>query len=348
MLKYLLCLVLAATFYTSNAQLGEVQLIDSGRHTSIRGMSLLANGVVWLSGSNGTVARSTDGGKTFSWLPVAGHEQRDFRDIHAFDSNTAIIMGIGNPAYILKTTNGGQSWKEVFTRDREGLFLDAMDFKNSMEGMCIGDPVHAGPDARKGFYLLRTRDGGETWFEERWQNWPPAEPQEVLFAASGTNLAFLNHPDYEYAFVTGGRVAKLYLIGRLNKPSKMVNTPVNQGILTTGIFSMATDGMNRFYCIGGDYAQPTNIYSNFYYSTDGGSKWISPSADRPKGYRSCISIVNEKILIACGTTGVDVSKNGGKHWSTVSKIGFNVCMTAPGGKAIFLAGERGRIARIDL
>jgi photosystem II stability/assembly factor-like uncharacterized protein len=86
--------------------------------------------LVWASGSNGTVARSVDGGKTFEWLTVTGYEKRDFRDIEAFDANTAIIMGISEPAIILKTKDGGKSWYKVFEDSTKGMFLDAMDFLN--------------------------------------------------------------------------------------------------------------------------------------------------------------------------------------------------------------------------
>ena len=46
-------------------------------------------------------------GRHWEWLPVKGFEKRDFRDIEAFDKNTAVIMAISEPAQILKTTDGG-------------------------------------------------------------------------------------------------------------------------------------------------------------------------------------------------------------------------------------------------
>jgi photosystem II stability/assembly factor-like uncharacterized protein len=107
-----------------------VQIITSGTNTSIRGMSIPSSEVIWVSGSNGTVGKSIDAGKTWRWIVVPDFEKRDFRDIEAFDSSTAIIMGVDNPAIILKTTDGGATWKKVFERAMEGMFLDAMDFKH--------------------------------------------------------------------------------------------------------------------------------------------------------------------------------------------------------------------------
>src|SRR4029453_1654632 len=87
-------------------------------------------------------ARSTNGGKTFEWITVQGYEQRDFRDVEAFDANTALIMAVAEPAIILKTKDGGKTWKKVFEDTTKGMFLDAMDFaEDEKHGIVIGDPI---------------------------------------------------------------------------------------------------------------------------------------------------------------------------------------------------------------
>ena len=321
--------------------------IGQGMNTSIRGMSIPSDEVIWVSGSNGTVGRSVDGGATFNWIIVKDYEKLDFRDIQAFDSNTAIIMAVDNPAYILKTTDGGRSWKKTFEKKQDGMFLDAMDFKNSKEGICIGDPLVVGGMGKKLFYLLRTTDGGDTWQQTPLNQLPPAQNDEAIFSASGTNIFFLDHPEFEYAFVTGGAVSKLFMMGRAGKPNKSVGIPINQGIASAGTFSMATDRMHKFYCIGGDYKSPRNQFNNFFYTTDAGKKWASSSVAPPFGYRSCIRLIGDKKLVACGPNGIDYSKNGGKEWLDISKEGFNVCMETKSGKAVFFAGEKGKLARLS-
>ena len=72
--------------------------LAGGLHTSLRGLSAVDDQIVWVSGSNGTVGRSLDGGKTWDWITVKGYEKRDFRDIEAFDGKTALIMGVAEPA----------------------------------------------------------------------------------------------------------------------------------------------------------------------------------------------------------------------------------------------------------
>jgi photosystem II stability/assembly factor-like uncharacterized protein len=321
-----------------------VEILTAGTNTSLRGMSIANDEVIWVSGSNGTVGKSVDGGKTWRWIIVAGFEKRDFRDIQAFDSSTAIVMVVDNPAVILKTSDGGASWKKVFEQAMEGMFLDAMDFKNNKEGICIGDPLNL-TVGRKLFYIIRTHDGGDTWREVPMYQMPPAQTGELIFSASGTNISFLDHPDFEYAFITGGYFSTLYLFAREGKKNKAAPIPLLGGKETTGAFSFATDGQKSFYCIGGDYKVPRDYFDNFYYTSDAGNKWGSPSVGPPFGYRSCVRIIEKQTLVACGPTGVDFAPNGQKEWKKASLEAFNVCMVSKG-KQVFLAGENGKIGKL--
>ena len=95
------------TFVTSvNAQ--QLEILTQGTATSIRGLSVVNDDIIWTSGSKGMVGRSIDGGKTWSWNQVPGFEKREFRDIEAFDELNALILAIAEPGVILKTTDGGK------------------------------------------------------------------------------------------------------------------------------------------------------------------------------------------------------------------------------------------------
>lgn len=338
--------ILSIIFSSSFAQQkNSVEIITSGTNTSLRGMSLPSENVIWVSGSNGTIGKSVDAGKIWRWITVPGLEKRDFRDIEAFDSSIAIAMAVDNPAVIVKTTDGGATWKKVFEREKEGMFLDAMDFKNEKEGICIGDPLDLRQTKTKQFYIIRTFDSGESWNEIAAEQMPAAQPGEAVFAASGTNISFLDNPDFEYAFVTGGTVSNLYLISKSQKPAKIIHIPVVQGKETTGTFSMATDKKNNIYCIGGDYKNPKSDTGNYTYTTNAVVTWQSASQSPPSGYKSCIRIINNKTLVACGTTGVGFAPNGSDNWKNISAEGFNVCMVSKG-KQVFFAGEKGKIGKL--
>src|SRR5579863_2124944 len=134
----------------------EIQVLTSAPGISFRGLSVVDDNIIWASGSSGTVVRSTNAGKDFKWLKIKGYEKRDFRDIEAFDSNTALIMAVAEPALILKTKDGGQTWNEVFRDSTAGMFLDAMDFADGY-GIVIGDPVN------KKIFMAYTENYGDSW-----------------------------------------------------------------------------------------------------------------------------------------------------------------------------------------
>lgn len=320
-------------------------MMTSGTNTSLRGMSIPSEEVIWVSGSNGSIGKSVDAGRTWRWIIVAGLEKRDFRDIEAFDSSTAIAMAVDNPAIIVKTTDGGATWNKVFEREMPGMFLDAMDFKNKKEGICIGDPLDISQKGTKQFYIIRTFDGGNTWKEIELNKMPPAQPDEAIFAASGTNISFLDNGDFEYVFATGGAVSNLHFIGQNKNQNKAVKIPVVQGKQTTGTFSVATNKRKEFYCIGGDYKAPENNRGNYRFTTNEGITWDLAATNQPGGYRSCVCILKNKTLAACGPTGVDFAQNGAKEWRKISAEGFNVCMASKR-KQVFFAGEKGKIGKL--
>ena len=159
-----------------------LQTLMANNKVSIRGLSVVDDRIIWVSGSGGAVAKSLDSGKSWLWMTVKGFEKRDFRDIAAFDAKTAIIMAVAEPAVLLKTTDGGASWRMVFTDSSSGMFLDAMDFRDKDHGAVIGDPIN------KKLYLVSTADGGDHWTKPTGSALPFLGDGEAFFAASGTNL----------------------------------------------------------------------------------------------------------------------------------------------------------------
>lgn len=312
-----------------------IQLLTSGTHTSLRGLSVVTDKIVWVSGSAGTVGKSIDGGNTFTWMTVPGYEKRDFRDIEAFDANTAIIMAIAEPADILKTTDGGNTWKLVYENTTKGMFLDAMEFFDAKTGIAVGDPI----DGR--IFETRTTDGGNTWQDIPSDQLPKADSGEGCFASSGTNICYLDQ--HTPAYVTGGPSARLFV------GDKPMSLPILQGTTTTGANSVAVDPERHGHLIvvGGDFAHDTLRARNCLISYNGGKTWIRPTTP-PHGYRSCVEFIGGDNLICCGTSGVDISTNDGIHWSLIETTGFHACRKAKKGTAVFLSGGNGRIAKLAL
>lgn len=316
-----------------------IQILTSGTKTSLRGLSVVSDQVVWVSGSNGTVGKSVDGGSNWTWITVPGYEKRDFRDIEAFDAMTAVIMAIAEPADILKTTDGGKTWKLVYENTTKGMFLDAMEFWNVNSGIVVGDPINGR------FFIARSFDGGDTWRDIPFEKLPKADSLEGCFASSGTNIRNLDRD--EACFVSGGPNARLFI------RDKAIDLPILQGKTTTGANSVAVKdyakehGGHHLIVVGGDFAKDTLQEKNCFLTNDGGKTWIRP-ATPPHGYRSCVEFIGGHNVLCCGTSGVDLSEDDGMNWRLISTAGFHACRVAKKGKAVFLAGGNGRIAKLNL
>jgi hypothetical protein len=313
----------------------KIKLLESGKRVSIRGLSVVDDNTVWVSGSSGSVAKSTDGGKTWNWMVIPGYEKRDFRDVEAFDANTAIIIAVAEPAVILKTEDGGQNWKKVFEDTTKGMFLDAMYFSDINHGIVIGDPV--GPSA----FIANTYSGGNFWKKrDRGEDTQyDLNEGEAFFASSGTNFFFTD--DHHPILVSGGKSSRLFMHG------KKYPLPIIQGKESTGANSIAVYNGKKAVVVGGDFAKDTLTLDNcvlFDISND--IRFTKPETP-PHGYRSCVIYLSKNKLLTCGTSGIDISKDGGRNWELISKESFHVCQKAKKGKAVFLAGGGGRIARLE-
>jgi len=314
-----------------------VEMLTSGTQTSLRGLSVVNDNVVWVSGSSGTVGKTTNGGKNWKWHTVKGFEKKEFRDIEAFDATTALIVAVDEPGYILKTGDGGESWKVVYENRTKGMFLDAMEFWDEKSGTVVGDPINGR------FFITKSSDGGNTWQDEPSEDCPLADSGEACFASSGTNIRALDAN--KIVFVSGGKRSRVFTA------KAAIDLPIIQGKESTGANSIAVynsyrgSGGKRMIVVGGDFTADSSHQKNCFFTDDGGKSWIAPKIP-PHGYRSCVEYLSKKDILTCGLNGVDYSLDGGKTFTWISKEGFHVCRIAKYGPSIFLAGSNGRIAKL--
>ncbi|MBL0146480.1 MAG: oxidoreductase [Chitinophagaceae bacterium] len=307
-----------------------VKLLHSGNKISLRGLSVVDDKTIWVSGSSGTVGQSLDSGNTWKWMTVQGFEKTDFRDIEAFDKKTAVIMGIASPAYILKTKDGGETWKVVYENKDTTMFLDAMEFWNEQSGIVIGDPL-------KGkMFVARTFDGGNTWQHLPSTKLPEVAEGEACFASSGTNIRKLNKK--EAVFITGGKKSRMFI--RDNK----IEMPIIQGTETTGANSLAVKNSKTMIVVGGDFNTKDSSTKNCIITTDGGKTFATPAIP-PHGYRSCVEHIKNDKWISCGLNGVDISTDNGNIWQWISKESFHACRKLKRASCFF-SGGNGRIGKL--
>lgn len=312
----------------------------TGTQARLRGLAPVSRSVAWVSGSLGTVMRTTDGGAT--WVDVSpqgmGTESLQFRDIEATNERHAVILsiGAGGDSRILVTDDGGATWSESFRNEEAAAFYDCMAFTTPDRGLAMSDPV----DGR--FRLVETSDGGHTWSIVDPAGMPDAMAGEYGFAASGTCL-------------TAGVGQRLYLASGGVDPARVfssvdggatwtvADSPV-AGSPSAGIFSVTFRDARRGVVVGGDYDAPTGHTDNAAWTSDGGATWTK-STTNPAGYRSGSAwLTHERAtVLAVGPTGSDVSTDAGRTWVTFDSGSFDSVECTLDG-ACWASGEQGRVA----
>lgn len=305
--------------------------LQTGKPTSIRGLSVVDDSVAWISGSRGYIAITRDGGKNWNWTQVKGFEKADFRDIEAFSDKTAVIMSSGTPALVFKTTDGGATWQEKYRNTDTTYFLDAMDFDNPKHGLILGDPI------KNKFLLLETNDGGETW--NPFKNMPDALPGEASFAASGTCLRFIGS---DILIASGGTDSRLISYSQSKKSWNYSNFPITHGKASQGAFSVAV-GKNKAILIGGDYAKDKITDSVAVAYKPKPFKILTGGVSQPAGFQSCVEFISGDIFLSTGTPGSNITTDGGINWKQIDTTSYNVCRKAKRGKLVLLAGDHGKI-----
>ena len=322
------------------ATAGRWESQSSGTKIRFRGVSAVSSTVAWASGENGTYARTTDGGQTWQTGVVPDAAELDFRDVDAFDANTAYLLSIGEgeKSRIYKTTDGGLRWTLQFKNSRPTAFFDAMAFWDRVHGIAMSDPV----DGR--FLIITTSDGGATWRETPAEGMPAALNGEGGFAASGTCITVQGK--HNVWFGTGGTAgARVFRSADRGRTWQVSNTPIMSG-KSAGVFSIAFRDAKRGVVVGGDYTKESESKDNVALTKDGGKTWTAINNSRPTGYRSLVAYVPDALvatLVAVGPSGSDYSTDDGASWRSLSAEGFHTASFATG--AGWAAGENGRIAK---
>lgn len=312
----------------------------SGTIARLRGLAVVTDEVAWASGAEGTVLRTIDGGKNWDQSPVPGAERLDFRDIHAFDDWSALILAIGpaGQARVYATGDGRGVWTLRYEYPDARGFLDAIAMFDDRRGLILGDPVEGR------FTILATEDSGTSWRQVAPQGMPPAREGEGAFAASGTCL--VTYGGRHAWFCTGGAgVARVFRSRDGGLIWDVSEAPIHADGPAAGGFSLAFRDERNGILVGGDYQRPELAENVAAWTLDGGRTW-NPAKTGPGGYRSAVAFVpgREEMAVAVGPTGADLTEDGGRTWRPLPGGGFDavdVCRDGVG----WAVGEGGRIGR---
>jgi hypothetical protein len=337
-LKLLLLSLFFFVLILGNSQI--ITTLTKKGNESFRGLSVVDDSVAWVSGTNGNVGKTLDHGKSWEWYIIPNFEKSDFRSIKAFDANTAIIVAIDTPSVILKTIDGGKTWKKVWASSTPGMFLDACHFVGN-KGYVIGDPIEGQ------IITLETENQGNTW--QQVQLFAKPQSNEAFFASSASNITFGN--GIAPMAISGGEHASIFY---KNKSYKL---PITQGKTSTGANSIVlnTNKLSDIAAIivGGDFMNKNLSDSNIvlvkksFLKSPNTDKFLIPKTS-PKGYKSAITQIGIKSFAATGTSGTDISVDDGNNWQHISELPFHTIQSSKNGKWIILAGPNGIISELKL
>lgn len=240
----------------------------------------------------------------------------------------------GRTAYVLSIGNGAAS--RIY-KTTDGGATWTLQFKNDdprafYDAMSFWDRDHGiviGDSIDGQFCILTTQNGGRNWTRVPAKALPPALENEGAFAASGTNISLFGK---SHAWIATGGAEKARVLRTTDRGRtwSIDDTPLLAGRFA-GIFSIAfRDALNGVVA-GGDYTKETEAVDNLAVTSDGGVTWTLVKG--LSGYRSAIAYLpGEKMaLVAVGPSGVDYSTDGGLTW-TKSEIlpGFDSISFARG------------------
>lgn len=307
----------------------------------LQAVSPVDESVVWVSGHEGTWARTLDGGATWTAGSVPGGDSLQFRDVHAHSADLAWLLsaGPGPLSRIYRTTDGGASWTLQFTNDVPTAFYDCLSFWDDRRGLAYSDQV----DGR--IMLLETSNGGETWSLVPRERLPASLPGEGGFAASGTCLITRAGGQAWIATGNGPRARVLHSTD-YGQTWTVTDAPVAGG-RAAGLATITFRDDRNGAALGGPIGAPDQHTDNVAITSDGGRSWQLAGRTTYSGAVYGASYVPGfgSTIVAVSPKGADLSRDDGRTWSRVDSLAYWGIGFAPGGTG-WLTGPRGRIARV--
>ena len=259
----------------------------------------------------------------------------EFRAV-AHTASDFFMLSVENPALLYKTGNAGQM-ELVYKEEAPGVFYDALTFFDNQNGLAIGD-------AQGGcLSILRTQDGGQSWFKVPCSELPEGIANEGAYAASNTNIKTIGNK--AWVATTAGNI---YYSENFGAKWKRYATPVkHDSIEAYGIYSLDFWNDQEGIAFGGSFMKPQENTANIALTKDGGESWNLVAQAQNPGYKSCVQYVpgtQGQGIVAIGFTGISYSSDGGLQWVTLSEEPFYT-LRFQDQKTAYAAGK-GRLAKL--
>jgi photosystem II stability/assembly factor-like uncharacterized protein len=321
---------------------------QSGTSALLQAVSAVSEDVAWVSGHDGTYARTTDGGQSWAAAVVPGADTLQFRDVHAVDARTAYLLsaGSGELSRIYKTIDGGASWTLQWVNEEPQGFYDCLDFWDAERGAVYGDAIDG--ELR----ILTTTDGGRTWGRVPASDLPVAVGSEGGFAASGTCLT-LRPGGLAWIGTGAGERARALRTSDWGRTWEAADLPIVSGRVA-GAFSITFWDDENGMVFGGDLNQADAFTDNITRTHDGGRTWSL--ATRPTFPGAVYGGTHlpgtgapgaaPAALLAVGPGGAAYSLDAGATWAPIDQLSYwGVGVASP--RAAWIVGPEGRITKVS-
>jgi len=316
------------------------------------------------------------------WVPVNTGSDQQYRGLDAVNRRVAWVGG--SDGEVLRTTNGGKTWKDVSPDDTTGLLFrdaEAHDARHASV-MAIGEG-----DASR---IYTTDNGGKTWdlafvndeptaFYDCMDFYPggkrglamsdPVDGKLRILATYDGGHSWEVLPDDgmpdavtgEFGFaasgtclVIEGRDAWLASGGGASRVFHSRDGGFNWTVADStipadpaggGVFSLAFRNSHVGLAVGGDFNAPDNGVDMSSRTRDGGATWTA--GGDLAGYRSGVDWLSRwlPVAIAVGPTGSDISYDGGRNWSAFDDTAYDA-VVCTGDFACWASGPDGSVARL--
>lgn len=318
-----------------------------------------------------------------TWTSQTSGVTARLRGVSAVNEQVAWASGSGST--VLRTTNGGATWKKLTVTNETLDFRDVdaidaqtayilsigngpasriykttdagatwtMQYKSDnekvfLDAMSFWDADHGivfGDSIEGQHYILLTDNGGRTWTRVPPSSLPPALEGEGAFAASGTNIALFGKT---HAWIGTGAGAKARVLRTADRGRswQVADTPLAAG-QSSGIFSIAFRDAKHGVVAGGDYRKEPEAVDNLAITNDGGVTWKLVKG--LTGFRSVVAYVpgtKKPALIALGPAGGDYSLDDGQTWSRLEGPGFDTFSFVPRKSTGWAAGPNGALGKL--
>lgn len=229
------------------------------------------------------------------------------------ENNHQRALGYGDGVY--KSTDGGQTWKNMGLKDSRQIGMIAIDPRNSNVVYVAAEGSVWGPGSERGLY--KTTDGGKTW-------------NKVLNISDNTGVNNIiidpRYPDVLYATSEQRRRHVFTKIG--GGPETAIYKSTNAGAswdkLTSGLPSDDMGGIGLALSpVNPDYLyaiiEAAGDGSGFYRSTNRGASWEKMSSHTAQGqyYNEIFCDPVDPEVIYSMETVSHKSTDGGKTWKSL-------------------------------